>query len=397
LPAKAIDSGAALLTILDESPWHQIPATFDHAGTSDPRFFDRFWFAASDPTTTRALQFTLGVYQNMNVVDGGFIAIDNGTQYNVRTSRQLRPRYETDCGPLRIDVIKPMQHLHLTIQPHGGQVHGEVDWIADLPAQEERHHFNRVNGRVVEDYLRYDQTGTVNGWLDIEGQRHNIDSWWACRDHSWGVRSRVGIAEPVTGPALTPSGFAFAFLFFSTDTHGGHVQFSQLDYSADVTSQILEKSTGESLSAEMLATDATFVDDQRPRRFDQVRFNLTTTCGQDMTIDAAATGPAVAMQGLGYGGYDDGLGLGVYRGNNHLEIDTYDVTHPTDIVLPNETTARPLHRIQPVRITLYSPEGTSRGTGSLTFIAELDLDPDGHLRLTNNPHAHPRHRLAAKA
>ena len=26
---------------------------------------DRFWFAASDPTTARALQFTLGIYQNM--------------------------------------------------------------------------------------------------------------------------------------------------------------------------------------------------------------------------------------------------------------------------------------------------------------------------------------------
>ena len=46
---------------------------------------------------------------------------------------------------------------------------------------------------------------------------------------------------------------------------------------------------------------------------------------------------------------------------------------------------------------MRSPDGVSHGTGSLTFIAEIDLDPDGHLRLTNNRDAHPRHRLAAKS
>ena len=383
-----------MLTTLDESPWHQIPTTFDHVGTSDPRFFDRFWFAAYDPPTRRALQFTIGVYQNMNVVDGGFIAINNGTQHNVRVSRQLRPHYDTSCGPLRFDVLEPMRLIHLSIEPHGAGVHGELDWAADLPAQEERHHFNRVNGRVVEDYLRYDQIGTVSGWLEIEGTRHNVDSWWACRDHSWGVHSRVGIPEPFTGQAPVPSEVVFAFLFFSTDRHGGHVQISQLDYSRDVTIEIVDRATGTSVYADKLALNATFTDDQRPRRFEHVRFDLTTTTGDVISIDAAAAGPSVAMEGLGYGGYHDGLGLGVYRGTDHIEIDNYDVTHPADIVLPNGTSTRAIHRIQPVQITLRNGNGISHGTGGLTFIAESDLDMDGHLRLTNNRQSHRRHRLA---
>lgn len=57
---------------------------------------------------------------------------------------------------------------------------------------------------------------------------------------------------------------------------------------------------------------------------------------------------------------------------------------------------RPIHRIQPVKMAMRPADGTSDGTGSLTFIAEFDLDPDGHLRLTNNRQVHPRHRLAAK-
>jgi len=386
-----------MLTDIDECPWHQIPSTFDHVGTSDPRFFDRFWFSAADTSTNKTLQFTIGVYQNMNVVDGGFIVIANDTQHNVRSSRPLRPHYESDCGPLRIDVVKPMHHIHLGVQPHGGPVYGELDWIADLPAQEERHHFNRINGRVVEDYLRYDQIGSLNGWLDVQGERHDIDSWWACRDHAWGVRSRVGIPEPLTGPVQAPPGFAFAFLFFSTENYGGHIQISQLDHSSDVTIELIERATGARLYADKLAVDATFIDDQRPRRFDHVRFDLTTTSGQPISVEATSAGPAVAMQGLGYGGYDDGLGLGVYRGHNHLEIDAYDVTHPVNVVLPNGATERSLHRIQPVHITLSSAGATSHGTGSLTFIAETDLDADAHLRLTNNRQSHPRHRLASRS
>ena len=73
-----------MLTPLDESPWHQLPTTFDHVATSDPRFFDRLWFAASDRRGESALQFTLGVYQNMNVVDGGFVAIVGESQHNLR-------------------------------------------------------------------------------------------------------------------------------------------------------------------------------------------------------------------------------------------------------------------------------------------------------------------------
>ena len=99
-----------MLTPMDDTPWHQIATTFDHVGTSDPRFFDRLWFAASDPTTGRTLQFTMGVYQNMNVVDGGFVVIVDGRQHNVRASRQLRPQYETACGPLRLDVVEPLRH-----------------------------------------------------------------------------------------------------------------------------------------------------------------------------------------------------------------------------------------------------------------------------------------------
>jgi hypothetical protein len=359
-----------VLTPLDDTPWHQLPTTFDHVGTSDVRFFDRLWFAASDPSGAGALQFTMGVYQNMNVVDGGAVVIHEGRQHNVRASRQLRPRYTTDCGPLRIEVVEPLERIQLSIAPNVGTVSGELQWTATLPPQEERHHYHRSWGRVLEDYARYDQIGTMSGWLDVDGARVDIDAWWSCRDHSWGVRERVGIPEPFTGEVPPAQASLFAFLFFSTDTHGGHVQVTARDGTDHLTVEIVDRATGASMLGEAVVVDAEFVDERRPRRFRRVQLDVSDGSGAVTRFDLDAHGPAVAMQGLGYGGYDDGLGLGVHRGLDHVEAEVWDVSHPADVQHPDGSIGRPVHRIQPVRVTQTGPTGASHGWGSLTFIAE---------------------------
>jgi hypothetical protein len=326
------------------------------------------------------LQFTVGVYQNMNVVDGGMIVIRDGRQHNVRASRQLRPTYDTVCGPLKIEVLDPFQRLRLTVSPNAGAVNGQLEWAATSAAQEERHHFARRTGRVIEDYSRYDQIGEMSGWLDIDGVRLDVDSWWSCRDHSWGVRERVGVPEPDTGQVTLAQGALFAFLFYSTHTHSGHVQLTRRDGSDHITAEIIDDQSGVSAIGEEMSVTVSFVDDGRPRRFGQAVFDVATGGGDRVTIQADAHGPAVAMPGLGYGGYADGLGLGVYRGISHLEHDVWEVSHPAEVKYPDGTVGRPVHRIQPVRVTQRGPGGTSHGTGSLTLIAEVDLDADGVLR-----------------
>jgi hypothetical protein len=89
------------------------------------------------------------------------------------------------------------------------------------------------------------------------------------------------------------------------------------------------------------------------------------------------------MPGLGYGGYDDGLGLGVLRGIDHLEHEVWELVDPANVTLADGSPDRPVHRIQPVKVTRRGASGTSTGFGSMTFIAELPLDDDGHLRLSH--------------
>jgi hypothetical protein len=180
----------------------------------------------------------------------------------------------------------------------------------------------------------------------------------------------------VTSPPAPPSGGLFAFLFYSTDTVAGHLQVTRSASGLQhMTAEITDRRTQASTLAEQIVLDAEFVDQGRPRRMRKVTFDVTLQDGSRVTVTADAQGSPVAMQGLGYGGYADGLGLGVWRGLTHLETDRWDVTHPAEVHYPDGKTDRPVHRIQPVRVRHQAADGTvTEGTGSLTFIAELPLD-----------------------
>ena len=85
-----------MLTTLDDTLWHQLPTTFDHVGTSDPRFYDRFWFACYERGGDAALQITMGAYRNMNVMDIGVVVTHAGRQHNVGP-RETGPETGRSC------------------------------------------------------------------------------------------------------------------------------------------------------------------------------------------------------------------------------------------------------------------------------------------------------------
>src|SRR5690625_624633 len=186
-----------MLSPLDEMPWHQIASTFDHAETSDPRFYDRHWYAIYDPAGNGAIQMTLGIYKNMNVVDGAIVVIVDGKQYNVRASRTLRPHFEMECGPLAIKVVRPFREIVISIEPGDYPISGELTFTSTLDPEEDAHHFERQNGRIVHNWARYNQLGECSGWLNVDGKKISIDRWWTGRDHSWGVRPGMGVPEPI--------------------------------------------------------------------------------------------------------------------------------------------------------------------------------------------------------
>lgn len=358
-----------MLTKLDDTLWHQLPTTFDHVWTSDPRWFDRYWFAIYAQDGRVAIQVTMGAYRNMNVLDGGAVMTVDGKQYNLRVSRSLNRDAETVCGPIRITPVTPLEEFEIAIAPGAHGLSGLIRWRCVEPAREEHPHYERLHGRTVQDYRRFDQIGLASGWMEAGGQRITIADWWSCRDHSWGVRRGMGVPEPVTGPKVTVAekGHVMAFLFFSTDTMSGHLLFERRGEDAPYTTGVVtERATETTFVAERIDLSARL--HPGTRRFHQAQVCATFTDGKRLVMDLGAQGCAIAMQGLGYsGGYDDGRGLGAWRAENHLEADVYDVSHPSRVVYPDGTVKEHWHRIQPVAIQADFGGTASTGTGSMTL------------------------------
>jgi len=366
-----------MLTDMDDTLWHQLPTTFDHVHTSDPRFYDRYWFAAYDPEGQGALQVTLGAYSNMDVLDAGFVVVHEGKQHNLRVSRSLRPQLIPECGPIRVDVAQPLKSFSLSIKPGEHSVHGQLRWEATLPPEEEKPHFERLRGRVRQHYARFNQVGSVDGFLEIEGERLGIEDWWACRDHSWGVRPRMGVPEPVTGPktSLKERGYIMVFLFFSTPEVAGHINIAERGDQREYATATLRDIRGET-PVDLDVDDVNFRLELFPgtRRFRVIHLEVTLGDGEFLEFETEALGSSIAMPGLGYsGGFRDGKGLGVWRGEQHEEFETWDVSHPADVIDEDGEVQRPWHRIQPVRVLVGGGGFSSRGTGSMTAV------PSGHL------------------
>ena len=364
-----------MLGPLDDSLWHQLPTTFDHVGTSDPRFFDRYWFAIYDPAGSAALQATLGVYSNMDVADGGVVAVHGAQQHNLRVSRALRPRFEAEVGPLRIEPQLPLERLRIALglEPRTTReprIACDLVFEAILPPEEEQPHFERARGRVVQDYQRFNQVGTASGWLELDGERIAVERWWSARDHSWGVRPGIGIAEPTTGPAPAPAqaGTLFLFLFFSTDALAGHVQIAERGAERTYLTGLIRERRAPGRERRVREARLAFELFPGTRRFRSARLALRLDDGTPLALEARPRGNAIAMPGLGYGGWNDARGLGAWRGAYHEEGEIWGVDHPADVVLPDGRIERPVHRIAPVSVSSDSASGDA-GSGSLTFIA----------------------------
>jgi len=355
-----------MLTRLDETLRHQTSATFDQVAGNDPRFFDRYWFCVYDPSGRLLLVTGMGLYSNADVLDG-FAAVqtpDNHRQHNLRVSRTLRPAIDhTEVGPLAIQVDQPFRRLHLTLTPGAHPLSFDLSWEAFTPAVEEEPYLRSRNGRIVEDYRRYNQIGRANGWIAVEGRSTDVQNWWAARDHSWGVRPGMVVSEPETDPPDTTQddrGYVAVWLLFSTVDLSGFVQLRELGGVRTRLGGALQR-PGHADGASLALTDAVLEVTCYPgtRRFSRATLRLTTADGERWNVEAAPLHRSWSMDGTGYdGGFDDGRGLGAPRGDRHLEVDVYDLSHIDDVVRSDGTVRRPRQRETPVRVSVDGAEGT---------------------------------------
>ena len=168
-------------------------------GTSDAHFNDGYFIAlyAQDWYFFAGLR----LHPNGNVIDGWASVAHDGRQIAVRASRALRPHYdELAVGPVRLTIVEPMARRCTSRSRTTPRASSSTwTWSREAPPFIEDRDQHVKYGAVINDTIRYTTVCRATGHGRAMGIELAIDGWHAMRDHSWGVRSSMGVPTRVSG------------------------------------------------------------------------------------------------------------------------------------------------------------------------------------------------------
>jgi hypothetical protein len=375
------------LVAADEGFTHQIADTFAVVGTSDPAWTEKVCAMAMARDGSLQLGFGLGRYPNRNVLDGYGATSRGPEQITVRGSRSLSSAAEsTSVGPIHYEVVVPLERVRFRLEPNDVEpIAFDIEFAAVVPPRlEERTHL-RDQFRVSADLVRYHQTGVASGWVEVDGERTEVDpeTWVCTRDHSWGVRYDVGPPPTDRGDTTAfPAGVGFMMIWCPAlmerpdgSRYALHLHFTLVQMPG------FEQKT---VTAGVEHPDGTVepIVDLRPDlRFDPGNRRLlggtvtgTMGDGSERPIQIEVLGDTGIQLGAGLYFGLDGHHHGEWRGELHLDGERIDDCRPPEV-------ARRLHQIRDTTVRVTDPVGGGVGWGNCQPIAagpwpDLDLPDD---------------------
>ena len=320
-----------MLIGLDEHPLHQITQSFAGVAGSDPQWNDGHYVCLCDADGDVCLTSNVRLYQNNDVLDGFVCVRHRGRQHNIRLSRRLRPDMDVyGVGPLRIEIVEPMRTLRLVLEDNELGIACDVLCHSTVLPYEDPVEVTRVDGRLLSERATYELVGGCAGWVEVGGERTELTPAGSSffRNHSWGNQAgrggpRYGAPRP---PRRVPG--VRQWVLFRTASHGGFYFVDPSGRAASGKGAILLADG--SVPVTDVDHDLQFYDGGR--RVRSGTFRLTDAEGTERTYSFADLGWVYCQGGGYFGGFDDGLGQGVYRGDLHVEGEVWDVTHPTEVV-----------------------------------------------------------------
>lgn len=327
-----------MLTPLDDYLAHQIPDTFNHVGSSDLNFYERYYFNMHSSSDEVFLVFGLGQYPNLGVTDAFATVSYKDRQYVVRASRELGPnRLDTRVGPFRIEVLEGLRRLRAVLEPNEWGVEYDITWDGAIPAFLEPHFFTRSpnTGRVVQDYKRLSQLGCWSGYLKVAGQTFQVtpDRFWGSRDHAWGIRPIGSTETPAIDAKSPPKGSFwnyspmqfkdFSLMFISAENHEGcQTQTEALRIHSFESGGEVEHLSNPRHKIEFIPGT------RRPKR---ATLYMTEPSGRDLEIKVTPLRTVFVGAGTGYTNIDPNWKHGMYQGPLKVEGLEWDLSDP-DIV-----------------------------------------------------------------
>lgn len=318
----------------DDYPIHQRPEPVAIAGT-DRNFYDRYFFSgyvAEDGAHYFAA--ALGVYPHLNIMDASFSLIHEGVQHNLHASREMHmERMDTHAGPIRVDVIEPLQTLRVRVEENAYGISADLTFRGRTGALEEPRFTHRVGPRTLYDYTRLTQNGTFEGWIAIEGQRIEVsaDRFVGTRDRSWGTRP-IGAQDlqPVLPSAVpqfywlwAPLNFADRVTFFALNDDAEGKPWHRSAAMASV---------GAAQPERMASVESAVTYRKGTRRVETLALDFHRQDGEHFEI-LVEPQFNFYMSGLGY--MHPEWGHGVYKGPDEVGYETYDLSDIDDNAMAN--------------------------------------------------------------
>lgn len=320
---------------LDEYPLHQTALSMKYMATSDRNAYDRYYFNAHDRTGEVYVIIGLGIYPNLGVADA-FVTIRRGTkQTTVRASDPIDAvdRLHPSVGPIRVEVVEPLDQLHLTVAAEDQGITADLTWQGLFPAVDEQPHLWRGAGdRITLDAQRFAQLGSWAGSIEIDGERFEVDpdTWIGSRDRSWGIRPS-GDSEPPGRAGDEPiDGFWWLYVPVAFDDYAIVCIVQEEPDGHRVVNDVVRVWPAEAgRRPEQLGWPRVSIR-YRPGTRDPLgaTIHLTEPDGTPFVMEVESLGSIPLNAGPGYGGDHTGWGHGHWKGREWVERIDLDVTDP---------------------------------------------------------------------
>jgi len=204
----------SVLTSYDDYPIHQASVPIANSASGDVNQYDRYFFNGYSPDGSLYFAAAMGLYPNRHVADASFCVVrpsgDAGEGTREQASVFVSQRapddrlHATTLTPIEVRIVEPLRVVQVLVDAPEQGIRADVTFTHRSPVIEEPHFFQRVGNRTFMDYTRLTQFGSWSGWIEIDGERIELDpaEMLGSRDRSWGIR-------PVGEPAATgaPTGW----------------------------------------------------------------------------------------------------------------------------------------------------------------------------------------------
>lgn len=370
------DHSIGPLVPADETLLHQVVDTFAMVGSTDLGWTEKIWTQACARDGSLQVSFGLGKYTNRNVLDA-FGGISRGReQWTVRGSRALHTDPEhAAVGPLRYEIVTPLEAVRIVLEPNDVQpIAFDVVLRGAVPARmEDRELLRSPSGtRLTNDVVRYHQAGFAEGWVELDGERHEIgpDQWMSARDHSWGVRTNVGEpptdVQPGTYPP-DPRSLTSWSPVLMTRADGSHYVLFHYFMETNLPGLPPRRLRGGVEHPD--GTEEPFVEGRLEARFDDTNrrflggtFTFTHADGTARPISCTPVSDTGFHLGTGLYFGLDGVRHGMWRGELTVDGDYF-----ADCADPE--TARRIHQHRDCVVAVDDPAGGGTGIGPIQTIA----------------------------